>query len=120
MKKKSFNIINEYPLEDGLFPIKFESMKLKFQAYSIETKPVNQWHGKLWHFHPNRLHLLSPETHEIPQFSRTDLSNHQCVPWITAEALRSPIAPSTRYTSRPLELVHIDKSGPIERSLQNY
>ena len=46
-KKRSFNIINEYPFKDGLYPVQYDSMKQKFQAYSIRTNPVDQWHRKL-------------------------------------------------------------------------
>ncbi len=95
-------------------------MKQKFQAYLIKTNPVDQWHRKLGHIHPSRLHQISLRNQEIPQFSMTELSSLQCVPCITAKARRSQIAPSARYNTRPLELIHLDISGPVERSLQNY
>lgn len=44
--------------------------------------------------------------------------NHQCVPCITAKARRSPVLSSTRKTSRPLELVHLDISVPVEPSIE--
>ena len=37
MKNKSFNMKNEYPLKDGLYPVKFNSMKQKFQAHLVKT-----------------------------------------------------------------------------------
>ncbi len=58
MKKISFNIVKECPLKNGHYLVKFNSMKLKFQAYSIKTNLVDQWHRKLRHVHPDFLQQL--------------------------------------------------------------
>ena len=120
LRKRTFNIIDEFPLKNGTYPVKFKSEKKIYQAYSVKPNSVDQLHRKIGHIHPNRRHQLSLQNRDIPQFSRVELSNHQCVPWISDKERRASIISSTRYTTRHLELIHLDISGPIERSLQSF
>ncbi len=85
MQKKSFHIVNEYPLKDGLYPVQFNSMKQKFQAYSTETNPVDHWHRKLGYIRPNRLHQFLCK---IKKFLNFQGLNHQVTRFFRALPLR--------------------------------
>ena len=121
LRKGTFDIVNKYPLENGLSPIKMDMQKKQVQNFHAQVASVNsidEWHRKLGHIHAERLLKLSQTVQGIPQLSRADLFSHKCIPCITAKARRSSLMPSSRKTPRLLELVRLDISGPVEPSLE--
>ena len=111
-------------MQDGLYPVEIPSNNTKvkggMQAYLSRQKTkdglIAEWHRKLGHPHADRYFNLCEMHSEIPNFDRIALKNYQCIPCLTAKAKRAPVRSSTRRTSRPLELVHLDISGKIEES----
>ncbi len=82
LKKGTFEIISEYPLQNGLYPIKISKPRGQNQLFRVSTakmNPIDSWHRKRGHIQGDRLHQLSMISHEIPQFTRKDLLIHQFI-----------------------------------------
>ncbi len=115
--------MTEVRLRAGVYPLQIHSGKAKF--YNVRATPngknkVYEWHRKLSHLSPERYNHLSELNNDIPKFNRNPLVNHHCVPCLVGKAKRAPIHRSTRTISRPLELIHLDISGVVEKSLESY
>ena len=117
MEKGSHKIRAEFPLKRGLYPVSMNCYKYQALAINIKENPIDEWHRILGHPNPARQYALSKMENDVPQFQRASLFEHQCVPCMTAKFERSKIHSSTRRTTRPLELVHLDISGKMEPSL---
>ncbi len=81
---------------------------------------IDEWHRKLGHFSPNRLDKLSELNSSIPTFDRKIIKQLQCVPCLVGKAKRSYFPSWSRKAIRPLELIHLHISGPVESSLEGY
>eukprot|EP00171_Calliarthron_tuberculosum_P022728 IDg22728t1 len=75
---------------------------------------LEEWHRKLGHLSSERHFKLSQDRDDVSKFDRASLNKLPCVPCMIAKARRAPITSSTRRTSLPLELIHLDISGKVE------
>ncbi len=72
------------------------------------------------HLSPNRLKKLFELNESFSTFDRELINQHQCVPWLIGKAKWSYVPFSSRKTTRPLELIHLDLSGLVESSFEGY
>ena len=117
MRPKTFEIIQDFPLIDDLYPIKLNKTKVKI----LQTRKLNyspeDWHKRVGHPSPERYLKLSEIFPEIPKFDRPTLQSINCAPCLMGRLKRAPINRSRRNTTHPLELIHLDISGKVEPSL---
>ncbi len=117
MCKKTFEIVAEYPLRGGLYPFNLPSITRKAYTIYTRSKKLEEWHRKLGHISSERLFRLSKMAEDVPPFDKELRKHFESIPCITAKTKRSVIPSSTRRTTRPLELVHLDISEKVEESL---
>ena len=117
--KQTSAVILCIPEDDCLFPLKIEKQKSAAltERKEFSLSAVEEWHRKVGHPSAERYMKLSQTFDEVPRFDRALLQELQCVPCITAKQHKAPIRSSTRCTTAPLELVHLDISGKVEPSL---
>ncbi len=122
MKKGTMSIIDKLKLNDGLYPLTLSTPNPNSYHVNSAKKnnSIDERHRKLGHLIPNRLNKLSELNSSIPTFDRELIKQHQCVPCLVGRAKRSYIPSSSRNTTRHLELIHLDISGPVESSLEGY
>jgi len=122
MLPRSHEVIWEAPLNDGLWTMDLSQVasKAKFAFANIAAGPRNNalhWHNKVGHPGPRRYQELSKMIPSVPHFGTSILQNIHCVPCLTAKAHQAPMTRSHLVVSKPLELIHLDISGPVKRSL---
>ncbi len=120
MRKKTFEIVAEYPLKGGLYPISLTSITRKSHSVFPRSKNLEQWHRKLGHICSDRLLKLSKTSEDVPNYDNEMRKHLECIPCITAKTRRSTILDSTRKTNRRLELIQLDIFGKVEESLLGY
>ena len=76
-------------------------------------------HYMTGHPSPDRLLRLAQTFQDVPQFRRDTLRNLFCVPCSITMMRRAPVRKSLYELRRPLELVHIDITGPVTPSIGN-
>jgi len=121
MEKGSWRILMEAPRENGLYALRPPNSRTR-AALTAAASPLKkdlplEWHCRTGHLGADRYLQLSNQISSVPTFDRSILSQVQCVPCIQGKAKRSPVSRSTHRTSQPLELIHVDISGPVRPSL---
>ena len=81
-----------------------------------ENKPL-QWHFKTGHPSPTRYSQLSRFFPDVPFFPRNNLSEMFCITCQQGKTKRAAVLPTPAKVTMPLELVHLDISGPVLPSL---
>lgn len=113
-------VIHTSVLTDGLYPLPapshttentsgiLSSAYVKSKQSDIET-----WHSILGHIGVERLYRTSSLVDGVPQFTRQEISDHQCVHCLEAKAKRAPVPSTKRDVSQALDLTHTDISGKV-------
>ncbi len=100
-----------------LFSLKLEKPQA-FRSKKIQdSNPVEEWHLEVGHPSAEGYYSLSQATGSVPKFDRTLLQELQCILRNLAKQNRGPLRKSTRVTSKPLELIHLNISGKVRPSL---
>ena len=76
-------------------------------------------HYKTLYPRPVRLFCLAQIFQDVPQFPRDTLRNLFCVPCSITVMQRAPVRKSSYELRNPLQLVHIDITGPVIPSTRN-
>ena len=114
--RENFEIFAEYPLRGGICPLNLPSITRKAYTVYTRSKKLDEWHRKHGQVSSERLPRLSKMAEDVPPLDKEVRKHSECISCITAKNRRSAIPDSTRRTTRPLELVHLDISGKFEES----
>lgn len=72
-----------------------------------------KWHRRLGHPGPERLLSLSRALEDTPTLTPSAVKSITCHPCLVSKSKRSTALQSTRKTTQPLELIHVDVLGPM-------
>jgi len=117
---KTNQIIWDTPIKEGLYRIQLSSSTQVAMSTSRNSTAADEalhWHSVVGHPSAVRYQTLSRMLQSVPQFDINVLKQLECVPCITAKARRASVLPARVQVSQPLELVHLDISGPVKSSL---
>ncbi len=122
VKKETMNIIYEVKLNDGLCPLIWSTLNPNScQANATKkNKSIDKWERKLGNFNPSRLNKLSELNSSILTFDREINNQHQCAPCLVGNSKQSYTLSTSQKTTRTLELIYLDISGPVQSSLEGY
>ena len=81
-----------------------------------DTNKFMKWHRELGHVSTDRMITLAKQFDKIPRFERYIINSFNCVPCMVAKSKKSRVKTSTRKTTTPLELAHLDISGEVDES----
>lgn len=104
-------IVEFYKLVDGSDNSKAYTSDALATVYVTKSSTTALWHRHLAHLHPGAVITLAhSSTIGIPV-----MLNHnryvQCLPCLQSEMKRLPFWAENRHTTRPLQLLHIDRFG---------
>lgn len=123
MNKNSWDILWETRRVNGLYSLNLSSSSNESVAMVTASStvravdPAMKRHAKTRHIGADRYIEMSHALPSVPFFTKSTLMNLNCVPCLQSKARRARISPSENITTHPLELVHIDISGPVQPSL---
>ena len=83
----------------------------------LHEKQALHWHYRTGHPNAERYIRLSQTFPSVPSFSRNTLRKLLCVPCTLALSRRAPVLRTLSKLTHPLELIHVDITGPILASL---
>lgn len=118
--KSSWQVLNEIPLENGLYLLKLGSDPPN-QAFAtitinLQKNHALEWHGRNGHLGIDRYNKRSHAVPSVPRFDVNSLKCIKCLPFLRGKARCAPLSSIDYQTSQKLQLIHIDTSGPVPPS----